>query len=476
MNRRGFLKAALAAGAVPLMPGCFSAKAYKANGKVRLAAIGVGQQAWYDLCQFFGKGLSLGGCAYDQDASDICELVALCDTDMGSEPTLPAIKAFPALPRYRDFRQMFDEMADQIDAVLVAIPDFSHFPACMHAMKLGKAVYVEKPLAHTFQECQLMREAARKYGVVTQMGNQGHSSDKYFQHKKYFEDGIVKDVTEVNVHMNSARRWHKYQGNIFQFPVGEDIPATLDYDTWLGTARYHEYSPAFMRGEWRCWYDFGNGSIGDWGAHTMDCVHEFLLKGDLPTKIDLKHIAGWNQFAFPTACTLEFTFPKTAQHDAVMLRWFDGADNLPPLPKGFKWAVPDGIPANSANNVEQKGRKLYPGKEVYQRDGTVWQSLSHKHPLHLVGDYDAKLPDYPHETDSHYRSFIRAVRGETKTTSPFEVAAPLSQLFCLACIAQRVKRGFAFDPAKGEILGDEYASYFLKGPAPRKGWECYYTV
>jgi len=463
-NRRVFLKSVLAAGAAPLLPGCFSPKGYVANGKVRLAAIGVGQQAWYDMKQF-------------RDCSDICEFVALCDTDMGSEPTLEALKAYPDLPRYRDFRKMFDEMADRIDAVLIAIPDFSHFPAAMHAMRLGKAVYVEKPLAHTYQECQLLMEAAEKYGVVTQMGNQGHSSNKYFQHKEYFEKGVISGVQHVNVHMNMSRRWHKYQGNIFQFPVGEDVPATLDYDTWLATARYHEYSPEFMRGEWRCWYDFGNGALGDWGAHTMDCVHEFVLKGDLPTNVELVKCEGWNQFCFPCATTLTFTFPKNQLHDDITLSWYDGADNLPPLPKGFVWAMPDGIPKNSANDPEDEKRKtLFPGKEVYCKDGSVWQSLSHKHAIHRVGDYDAKLPDFPNGESSHYRNFILAVKGEKKTTSPFSVAGKISQLFTLGCIAQRVRRGFAFDPVKGQILGDDYAAYFLKGPAPRKGWEEYYTV
>lgn len=467
MDRRGFISSMLAASAVPLMPGCFSTKAYKANGKVRLAAIGVGQQAWYDLQQF------------RKDAADICEVVALCDTDMGAEATLPAIKAWPDVPRYRDFRVMFDEMADSIDAVLVAIPDFSHFPAAMHAMKLGKAVYVEKPLAHTFQECQLMMDAAEKYGVVTQMGNQGHSSNKYYQHKEYFEKGVVHDVNLVRVHMNMARRWHKFKGNIFNYPVGQDIPATLDWDAWLATARYHEYSPEYTQGEWRCWYDFGNGALGDWGAHTMDCVHEFLLKGDLPTKVELLKCEGWNQFAFPCATTLAFTFPKNELHGEVRLEWYDGADNWPELPKGFTFAVPDGIPKNSANVEDAASKKLYPGKEMYQKDGTVWQSLSHRHPLHRVGDYDAKLPDFPsvdEKTHTHYRNFILAVKGETKTTSPFSVGGRISQLFTLGCIAQRVKRGFAFDPAKGVILGDEYADYFLKGLPPRKGWEDYYRL
>ena len=464
MDRKGFIKAALAAGAFPMVGGCLSPRGYSANGKVRLAAVGVGQQAWYDLEQF------------RKSASDICEVVALCDTDMGAKATLNAINVYPTLPRYHDFRKMFDEMADGIDAVLVATPDFSHFPAAMHAMKLGKAVYVEKPLAHTYEECDLMMKAAKKYGVVTQMGNQGHSTIKYHQFKEYVAKGVVKDVELVRVHMNMARRWHKYKGNIFNYPIGVDIPETLDWDTWLATARYHEYSPEYTQGEWRCWYDFGNGALGDWGAHTMDCVHEFLLKGDLPTKVELLKCEGWNQFAFPCATTLAFTFPKNALHDEFRLEWYDGADNWPELPKGFVFDVPDGIPKNSANVEDDSSKKLYPGKEMYCKDGTVWQSLSHKHPLHIVGDFNAKLPDYPPETETHYRNFIRAVRGETKANSPFSVAGRISQLFALGCIAQRVNRGFDFDPAAGRILGDDYANYFIKGIRPRKGWEGYYNV
>jgi len=459
-SRRGFLRSAAALGAVQVLGGCFSAKAYNANGKVRLAAIGIGQQAWWDLLEF-------------KNCADICEIVALCDTDLGSEPTLNALKEWPKAARFRDFRKMFDEMADEIDAVLIAIPDFSHFPAAMHAMRLGKAVYVEKPLAHTYEECALLMTAERKYGVVTQMGNQGHTTVKYHQFKRYVETGVVKDVTLARVHMNNPRRWHKYAGNIFRYPDAEEIPETLDWNTWLTTAQYHNYSQEYVRGEWRCWFDFGNGCLGDWGAHLMDCMHEFLLKGDLPTKVELLKCEGWNQFVFPCATTMAFTFPNNAKHDDFRLEWYDGATNLPALPKGFVYATPDGIPKNSAN-VGEDSIKLFPGKEMYCKDGTVWQSLSHKHPLHVVGDYDRKLPDYPAETETHYRSFIRAVKGETKTTSPFSVSGPLSQLFCLGCIAQRLNRGFDFDPAKGVITSDTYANAWLKGPAPRKGWEEYY--
>ena len=215
--------------------------------------------------------------------------------------------------------------------------------------------------------------------------------------------------------------------------------------------------------------------MGDWGAHLMDCVHEFLLKGDLPTKVEVVNTIGWNKFVYPMDSTLRFTFPKTCRHDAMELDWYEGADNLPPLPAGFVFATPDGIPKNSANDEGERD-KLFPGKEMYQKDGTVWQSLSHKHPLHVVGDYERKLPDFPAEFCTHYEGFLRAVRGEMETLSPFSVAAPLSQVFTLACIAQRLDRSFAFDPEEKRIVGDAEADALLKGPPPVKGWECYYKV
>ena len=461
MNRRSFIKSLAAVGSMPLLPACFSPKKYVVNGKVRMAFVGIGQQGWYDIQQF-------------RKFPQLFECVALCDTDMGAEATQAAIKAYPKVPRFQDFRKMFDLMGDKIDACLVAVPDHSHFPIAMDAMRRGIAVYVEKPLAHTFEECQLLMEAAEKYGVVTQMGNQGHSTVKYHQFKRYVETGVVHDVEKVVAHMNMSRRWHKWCGKLKSFPPAETLPATLDWDTWLGTAAFHDYNKDFVQGEWRAWFDFGNGCMGDWGAHLIDCVHEFLLKGDLPSVVNLVKQEGSNKFVYPMASTLQFLFPANDDHGAFELDWYEGANNLPELPAAFTYAEPDGIPKNSANS-DADAIKLFPGKEMYQKDGMIWQSLSHKHPLHVVGDYERKLPDYPAETCTHYEGFLRAVRGEMETTSPFKVAAPLSQLFTLACIAQRLGRGFAFDKSSGMIQGDEEANALLR-QAPRKGWEEFYRV
>lgn len=457
MNRRGFLSAMLAAGAYPLLPGCFSSKAYVANGKVRLAAIGCGAQAWFDLKKLAGN-------------KDICEVVALCDTDIGAPHTEEALKRFPNLPRFQDFRKMFDRMADQIDAVLIGIPDHSHFCAAMHAMRLGKAVYVEKPLAHSFRECELLMAAEEKYGVVTQMGNQGHSGANYYQYRDYVQNGVIKDVKKVVAHMNMQRRWHKWGGKTSSYPRGEVMPETLDWEVWCNAAPYHDFSKDLAYGEWRCWYDYGNGCMGDWGAHILDCVHRFTLRGALPKEVSISNVTGWNQFVFPIQDTLTMKF------DDVTLEWYEGLDNKPPLPEGFRYADNKGLfPASTANDglIDPP---LKPGKEIYLADGTVWQGLSHSATLVRVGAQDEKVPAFEKAGSDHWRNFLLAVKGEEEARSPFRVTAPLSEVFCLGVIAQRLNRGFKFDPVERKAVGDAEVGILLKGPAPREGWEEYYRV
>ena len=463
MNRRHFLKSLAAAGAVQLLPGCFSAKAYRANGKVRLAAIGCGAQAWYDIRQFAKH-------------ADICEIVALCDTDIGAPHTLSALKAYPDVPRFQDFRKMFDALADGIDAVLVGTPDHSHFCACQHALRLGEAVYVEKPLAHSFRECELLRRTAEKAGVVTQMGNQGHSGDNFYQYRAYAESGVLKDVTKVVAHMNMQRRWHKWGGKVTSYPKAEALPKTLDWDAWVSSAPYHAFSKDLAYGEWRCWYDYGNGCMGDWGAHILDGVHRFTLRGDLPVEVKIADVTGWNPYVFPVQDTLTMDFAAGHGHGAVTLEWYEGLDNQPKLPKGFRYANNEGLfPASTANDglVDPT---LKPGKEIYLKDGTVWQGLSHAATLVRVGAQDAPVPAFEKAPCDHWRNFLLAVKGEMEAHSPFAVTAPLSELFCLGVAAQRLNRGFRFDPVTRRAVGDEEVNLLLDGPAPRKGWEEYYRA
>ena len=196
-SRRSFLKQAMLASAAAATPGFLMAKTRLAgpNERVNLACIGIGNRGGEIIRDLYKTGLA--------------NIVALCDVDMGAPHTLETLKMFPDVPRFQDFRQMFDKMGNQIEAVSIGVPDFSHFPITMMAMGLGKHVYVEKPMARTFQEVELMMKAAEKYPkVVTQMGNQGHSEANYFQFKAWVDAGIIKDVTAITAHMNSPRRWH----------------------------------------------------------------------------------------------------------------------------------------------------------------------------------------------------------------------------------------------------------------------------
>ena len=364
---------------------------------------------------------------------------------------------------------MFDRMADGIDAVLVAIPDHTHYCACIEAMRRGKAVYVEKPLAHSFRECELLMKAERETGVVCQMGNQGHSGDNYFQYRDYVAAGILKDVTRVVAHMNMQRRWHKWGGRGSSYPKPEALPATLDWEAWVGAAPWHAFSKDLAYGEWRCWYDYGNGCMGDWGSHILDCVHRFTLKGALPTKVEISGVRGANPFVFPIEDTLTMTFPG-----GVKVEWYEGLDNKPPLPKGFRYADNKGLfPASTANDglVDPP---LKPGKEIYLADGTVWQGLSHSSTLVRCGAQDEPVPLFERAKDDHWENFLRAVRGEEEAHSPFRVTAPLSELFCLGVAAQRLGRSFDFDPVAKRAVGVDEVNMLLYGPAPRKGWEGYY--
>ena len=324
-SRRDFLKQVTALTAAAAIPGSVMAaeaerpqpRKIKAGEKVNLACVGIGNRGGDILNDFYRTGL--------------CEVVALCDVDLGAPHTKRTLDKFPGVPTFQDFRDMFRKMGDRIDAVCIGTPDHSHFPIAMLAMSLGKHVYVEKPMAHSFYEVELMMEAEKKYGVVTQMGNQGHSEANYFQFKAWKEAGIIKNVRAVTAHMNNSRRWHGWDTNIQSFFPEEPVPSTLDWDTWLCGEQHHKYNKDFVNGQWRCWYDFGMGALGDWGAHLIDTVHEFLELG-LPTEINMLRAEGHNPFFYPYSSTIEFKFPARGDMPPVDITWYDGLDNIPAVP------------------------------------------------------------------------------------------------------------------------------------------------
>ena len=471
-TRRDFIKSAALASAglaIGSVSNKMNAASYSrivgANKKINLAHIGIGNRGWEIIEQFDNTGLA--------------NVVALCDVDLGAEQTKKALAKFPHARRFKDFREMFDKMGNEIEAVAIATPDFAHFPAVMMSMTYGKHVYVEKPLSRTFYESELLIKAAKKYPkVVTQMGNQGHSEANYFQFKAWTEAGIIKDVTAITAHMNNARRWHGWDTNIKHFPAAEPIPETLDWDTWLMSRDYHAYNKDFHNGQWRCWYDFGMGALGDWGAHIIDTAHRFLDLG-LPEEITPLKLTGHNDFFFPMSSTIEFKFPKRGDMPPVVITWYDGVDNIPPVPEGYgKMELDPNIPAVAGGKIQPA--RLNPGKEIYSKELT-FKGGSHGSILTIIPDEKAtelekSLPEVPESTSNHFANFLLACQGKEQTRSPFEISGPLSQVFCLGVAAQRLNRKIVFDRDTKRVTNDAFADAFLIGEPPRKGWEDFYKI
>jgi len=320
--------------------------------------------------------------------------------------------------------------------------------------------------------------AAKKYGVVTQMGNQGHSEANYFQFKAWKEAGIIKDVTAITAHMNNSRRWHKFDSNMKSMPGAEPVPVTLDWDTWLGTEKFRDYNKDYVNGQWRCWYDYGMGALGDWGAHILDTAHEFLELG-LPVEINMLYAKGHNKFFFPYSSTIQFKFPARKNMPACDVTWYDGLDNIPPIPNGYGNVELDpNIPPPSDGKIVPS--KLNPGKIIYSNELT-FKGGSHGGTLSIIPEEKAlemkpQLPVVQQSPSNHFANFLLACKGQEKARSSFEIAGPLSQVFCLGVIAQQLNAKLSFDPAKKRFTNNRMANKLLVGAEPRKDWKMYYDL
>jgi len=469
-SRRDFLKSSAAFGALTILPsyialGNKSSSGLAPSEKVNLAVIGIGNQGGIDLRALFRSGH--------------CNVVALCDIDLQGAHTQASQADFPDAPTFTDFRVMFDKMAGQIDAVLIATPDHSHFAATMLALSLGKHVYVEKPLAHTFGQTErLIRMAAKHPNLVTQMGNQGHSGANYFQFKAWREAGIIKDITRITAHMNRPRRWHGWGNSTTAYP-SEPLPAGINWEQWMDTvAQPHPYSQKLHPQEWRSWYDYGSGCFGDWGPHILDTCHRFLELG-LPTKITTLQRDGVNQsdLIYPDSSTIRFDFPERGPDlPACEVTWLDGVKNKPQLEAEFSEPVTNketGEVSRGPTTLKQPGKVLY-SKELTFKGG------SHGSPLQIVPrekykDMRDQLPKFSQKNSNHYANFLLACKGEEAARSPFSVSGPLTQVFNLGVLSQRFGGELDFDIHKKQITNNKVANALLD-PAPRKGWEAFYAL
>lgn len=479
ISRGDFLKRSGLAAAGMMMGGMASSAAniltpqQQQDKKERFAKLGKVNVAWVGMANRGAEVLS------EVDKTGLANIVAMCDVDPNSEGSRKSAAAHPNAKIYTDFRKMFDEMGNQFEAVFVETPDFSHFPCVMLALNQGKHVYVEKPMGRTFYECQLMIDAAKRNPqLVTQGGNQGHSEANYFQFKAWLDAGIIKDVTAVDAHMNMSRRWHGYDVNIDRYPQAEPIPDGMDWDLWHTTQQFHEFNKKYHPGNWRSWYDFGMGALGDWGAHILDTIHEFLNLG-LPYEVEPIKLEGWNTYFFPMSSTLRFKFPRRGEMPPVQITWYDGIGNYPQLPDGYG-ASKLGSDIPTVNGQKAQAIKLNPGKIIYTKD-LIFKGGSHGSTLSIIPESKAKamadkLPEVQKSPSNHYENFLLACMGEERTRSPFEVFGPLCQVFCLGVMVQRLNKKIVFDRETKRIVNDRFADAMLTQTPPRKGWEEFYKM
>lgn len=464
-SRRSFLKKSAAATAgFTILPAHLVAGARSQDGalppsqRINLAVIGVGGRAARVVPELCSEGKA--------------QPVAFCDVDFGAPHVAENLEKYPGVRRFKDFRVMLEEMDRDIDAVSVVTPDHTHFPAAMLAMSMGKHVYVEKPLTHSYREAALLMRAERKFGVVTQMGNQGHTSRASAQFQKMVERGVVRDITKVDAwkspglfFMNAAERFAEY-------PPAEDAPDTLDWDLWCGPAERKPFSAKYHPFDWRAFWLYGNGMLGDWGAHIIDFVHDFLELGQ-PTRITPLRIDDPNDVLFPLSTHLSMQFPARGEHPALELTWRDGADHLPEIPEAYREKQPDGSLA--APELGGAGTILYRADgEFAIRRGSHWGESSV-----IPGDRAEEFADAL-EVESpplgHAASFTAACLGEGETRSPFRIGGDLTKTLMLGVIGQRLREELRFDRETERFIGNDRANALLDGPPPRAGWEEYYEM
>lgn len=429
-RRTFFFGAAITAASLPAWG------ATKKADKLRIAAVGCGGQAGADLRAMKRE-----------------DIRALCDVD--TVRAAGALGAYPDIPHYTDFRKMLEKEQNNIDAVLVATPDHMHAPAALMAMDMGKHVYVEKPMAHCIADCRRMGEKAAETGVTTQMGNQGHSMPGVYELTHMVNEGWLGDVEKVHCWTNRP-----------SWPQGVDrptdtppIPETLAWDTWLGPANERPYNPMYVPRNWRGWWDFGSGALGDMGCHILDASYT-SLKLNIPLVITAEQSDHKTETA-PASSIITMKYPARGDMPPVTISWYDGG-NMPPRPEGIGEDVRLG-------DDDDGGTILYGTK------GTVTCGTYGTSPRFLDDEQQAEWdaqeqPDYIR--DNHPRNWIESCKEGKKANSDFAYAAPFTEMVLLGNLTLRTGEPIEYDPAAMRVTSSEKANEFLQDPQ-RKGYEYY---
>jgi predicted dehydrogenase len=441
-TRRHLFYGALLAGALPAA-GFGSSPSLKRlgykspNEKLNIATVGAGGRAEADI----------HGCATEN-------FVAFSDPDDARASR--TFQQYPNVPKYKDFRRMFDKQSSEIDAVIVACPDHVHASAAMWAMTRGKHVYCEKPLTRTVWEAQQLTLAAEKYGVATQMGNQGYSNEGTRQCAEMIWAGEIGGVTEVHAWTN--RPWAYWPQGPEVVPEEGPVPATLDWEAWLADSPPRPYSPAYVPHNWRAFPEFGCGAIGDMACHILGPAN-MALRPAAPTSVECILQEGKGKYTFPKKATIRFDFPARSGMPPVKIFWHDGLEKVPDFP---------GVPPGEKLGDDDVNGSLFMGEKGMITTGT-YGDRTRLLPAERMKDYKFPawlLPRSP----MHPRDWIRACKGGAPACSNFGVAGPFVQWMLLGVIAMKFEGKLEWDAAKGRFSNNNAANEFLK-PKFRKGWK-----
>jgi predicted dehydrogenase len=355
-------------------------------------------------------------------------IVALCDVD--EKRAAETFELHPKAKRYRDFRVMLDKQKD-IDAVIVATPDNTHAVAAMMAIKLGKHVYVQKPLTHDIYEARKLTEAAREAKVATQMGNQGHSGEGVRLICEWLWDGAIGPVREAVAWTDRPGRYWE-QGHIGRPAETPPVPPTLDWDLWLGPAPYRPYHPIYVPHDWRGWWDFGCGAFGDMGCHVLDPVFTALKLG-YPISVEASTTPVNNE-TYPAGSLVYFNFPAREDMPPVKLSWFDGG-LMPERPEELEAERQMG---NGASGVIFIGDK---GKLMCGEYGDSPRLI----PETKMREYTLPPKTLPRVNGTHEQNWLDACKGGEPACSNFEYSGPMAEVVLLGNLAIRTREKLYWD-------------------------------
>lgn len=371
--------------------------------------------------------------------------VAFCDVD--DVRATNTYKAYPDVPRFRDYRQLLDKLGNKIDAVTISTPDHMHFPIAMAALQLGKHVMVEKPMTHTIWEARQLAKLAGEKKVATIMGNQGHALEGCRLLKEWYDAGVLGEVTELHS-WTDRPIWPQGVSLPDHSKMVPVVPDSLDWNLWLGVAADRPYDPAYVPFQWRGYWDFGTGALGDMGCHIMDGAF-FALGLDAPVRIEA--VSGRaNEISPPTSSMIVYHFAARGSRPAIKWTWYDGGLK-PALPEG--WPVEKDFPDNGTLIMGTKCTVLAP---------TYYESVR------IIPETRMRelIPTLPPKTlprieGGHFAEYIRACKGGPAAGSNFAYASRLTEFCLLSNVAVRARRPIDWDAAAMKVTNLPYANQYI---------------